>query len=271
MRQPIRVMFLTSIRDVGGDDKNGQIVETADGPKYMMGAIEHIIRETLPGGALRGVVDVVSVVTDDTEEDCRRSGYAASPNGSGNWIFPKDLFASGFSFPAINLVTNIPSKFRYKLRMKDREWPEAKRAFEREILREMWFCGADVIISDHYMLRLEHPISDKAGLYGRILNIHPAVTEKDCRFCFRGKSPTLDAINMARTGVETRTGATLHIVNEVLDDGPVIEWAAPTPVYPSDTPQALRWRNYQMAKRPVLTRGLLRYALEVYPRFASAA
>lgn len=47
----------------------------------------------------------------------------------------------------------------------------------------------DVIVSDHYMARLDY-LWGEFGLYGRVLNIHPAVTIAGHPNCFRGKTLT---------------------------------------------------------------------------------
>lgn len=262
---PVRIAFLTSIRDVGGDDRVGQMVGTKNGPKYMQGVIECAIRESLRGGALHDFVRVVLIITDDRPKDVEPHGYDVLPVEGKKWIFPLGLQCDDLGMPARWLVENMPSEFRSSPKA-DPLRAEAKCEFERKVLELMRRTGAEVLISDHYMAKIEHLINGEFGLYGRILNIHPAVTNRDCPFCFRGFSPTADALRMARSGRVTRTGATLHLVNEEFDAGPIIEWAAPTPVYASDTPEELRWRNYQLAKLPVFIRGLQKYVHETLPR-----
>lgn len=265
----VNVAFITSVRDVGGDDHVGQWVGTKDGPQYMEGVIERCISESLPGGTLHGIVRVVLIVTDDRPKDVAPFGYSAMPEvcgkQNGRWIFPPDLACDELGTPARLLVRNILSEFR-SIPKRDPVRAEAKRAFERQVLDAARRCDAEVLVSDHYMAKIEY-LNGEFGLYGRVLNIHPAVTKLDCPFCFRGPTPTADALKMARDGHTTRTGATLHLVNEEFDDGPIIEWDAPTPVYPDDTPEELRYRNYQVAKLPVFIRGLQKYVKEWLPRF----
>lgn len=261
---PVRIAFLTSIRDIGADDQVGQMVPTRDGSRYMEGVIERTTKESLPGGKLHGLVEVVSIITDDRLKDLVGSGYTSEPCGWAKWIFPLGLPSDERGNKATDLVVNIPSDFRSIPKCDASLKREAKRAFEVKVLRIMKETGATTIVSDHYMAKIVHLIGE-FGLYSRVLNIHPAVTCLDSPFCVRGPTPTKDVLELAKKQ-PMRTGATLHVVNEKFDDGPIIKWAAPTPVYASDEPRALRWRNYQLAKLPVFVEGMQKYATEMFPR-----
>ena len=108
-------------------------------------------------------------------------------------------------------------------------------------------------------------IRDGYGKFGKVLNIHPAITKSDDPYCFRGPTPTRDAIERAKKDGCARTGATLHIINEVIDDGPLIAYVSGTPVYAQDEPQRLRYRNYQLAKLPLFVSGIRHYIQRIYP------
>ena len=261
---PVRIVFLTSIRDVGADDHNGQIVLTKDGPKYMKGVVEHTVEACRPGGALYGICEIAGVITDDTEKGLAGSGYPLVPTEGEQWIHSLDL-EDHHGVRIADMTFHRPSLFRALPLGAVAERHEAKKEYEGQIVAMMRELDADVMVSDHYMARIEFLVNGTFGLYGRVVNIHPAVTLHNHPYCFRGKSPTVDAIARAKGGKPTRTGATLHLVNEKIDDGPVIHWAAPTPVYPDDTPKELRWRNYTIAKLPVFTRGMKRYVHDVLP------
>ena len=259
---PVRIVFLTSIRDVGADDHNGQIVLTKDGPKYMKGVVEHTVEACRPGGALYGICEIAGVITDDTEKGLAESGYPLVPTEGEQWIHPLDL-EDHRGTKIVDMTLHRPSLFR-ALPMEDVGGRRAaKEAYEAELVATMKELGGDVLVSDHYMAKIEFLVNGTFGLYGRVLNIHPAVTLHGHPCCLRGKTPTADAITRAQSGRQTRTGATLHLVNEEIDDGPIIHWAAPTPVNPDDTPQELRLRNYRMAKLPVFTEGMIRYVHDV--------
>lgn len=245
----LRILFLTSVRDTGECDRNGSIVHTEDGDSYMMGAIEYIASATALGGTLHGLFTIAGVITDDHPRDLR--DYANHPTRARNraWLWPQKL-----DLPTRNIV----SAFRQLPLQDHTNRAAAKLAFEREVLAWFHELEADIIISDHYMARLEHLIG-QLGLYGRVLNIHPAVTVIGHPCCFRGPTPTTDAIAHAKQGTPTVTGATLHLVNADIDDGPIIGYIEGTPVNSTDQPQWLRYRNYLLAKCPLLVEGLRHY------------
>lgn len=254
--RPLRILFLTSVRDTGECDRNGLWVDTgADrcitsviyGPRYMEGVIEFTARATAPEGALHGLYEIAGVITDDLERDL--TDYPVLPTPERRWLWPQEL-----NLPCCNM----PSTFRRLPRAALAERAAAKLAFEAAVYERFLTWRADVIVSDHYMARIEYLITE-FGLYGKVLNIHPAITIPGHPFCFRGQTPTLDAIAQAKTGVSTMTGATLHLVNSVIDDGPAIAYLVGTSVYATDEPQWLRWRNYQQAKLPLFVNGLRHY------------
>lgn len=247
--RPLSILFLTSIRDVGECDRNGLMVETGQGQRYMEGVIERTAQEVKLGGVLHGRFVIAGVVTDDRAHDLH--DFTAYPNEvvDKHWVWPKQL----------DLPTwNIPSDFRGLPRAATAERVAAKLAFEQAVYQLFMSLEADIIVSDHYMARIEHLI-DRHGLAGRVLNIHPAVTVRGHEFCFRGQTPTADAIARTQHDATTLTGATLHLVNAIIDDGPALAYGVGTPVYASDQPQWLRWRNYQTAKLPVFVAGMLHY------------
>ena len=260
-KRPVRALILTSIRDVGACDLNGRWVPTKAGRRYMEGLIERAVSECKRGGQLVGLLEIAGVITDDFPANLEGSGYPIAPTPGMHWIHPLDL-TDRCGERVCELAIHIPSSFRLVPAHDQACRREAKRHFEKLVLEHMREVGADIIISDHYMARIEYLIGE-FGLYGKVVNIHPAVTDQRHECCFRGKTPTMDAISRARTGVPTVTGATLHLVNEEFDAGPIIESVWPTPVYADDSPEELRQRNYQMAKLPVFASGMRRYLTEV--------
>jgi len=261
--KPVRILFLTSVRDVGKDDLNGRLVSTKDGPKYMKGVVEHAVHECNPDGGLHGICEVAGVVTDDTEKGLAGSGYSLVPAEGEQWIHPLDL-EDHRGVRIADVTFHRPSFFRMLPLEAVAARREAKKEYEAGIVALMRKLDADVLVSDHYMAKIEHLVNGTFHLYGRVVNIHPAVTIHGNPYCFRGKTPTADAIARAKSGRVTRTGATLHLVNEKIDDGPIVHWDAPTPVSADDTPEELRWRNYQMAKLPVFIDGMKRYVHDVF-------
>jgi folate-dependent phosphoribosylglycinamide formyltransferase PurN len=265
-KRPIRVAILTSIRDVGACDLNGCIIETrAEGSLYMEGVVEHMVQQCGTNGALEGLFALAGVITDDTGEDLAQSEYPPTPTQGRQWIHPLDL-EDHHGVKITDITTCIPSLFRSLPRDDIKGRYETKMDCEAKVFKFMSDVDADILVLDHYMARVEFLIKEPLGLYGRVVNIHPAVTLKEHPFCFRGCTPTADALAYAvRTG-NAMTGATLHIVNEDFDDGPVIHWKAPTMVYPWDKPEELRCRNYRAAKLPVFVEGMKKY-WSVFPNF----
>lgn len=257
-------MFLTSVRDTGTRDKNGIVVATENGEQYMEGAIERTVNATRPGGALHRIIEVVGVITDDIERDMHGSDYPLEPKFGKPWIYPLDLVLPNGSSLMVH-THHCRSDFRQQSLDAITARRERKFDFERRISILMKFLGADILISDHYMARIEYLITDAFGLFGRVLNINPAVTVEGHPYCFRGKTPTADAIERAKSGASTMTGATLHFIDTEIDHGPAIAYTAPTPVYATDERQWLRLRNYQAAKLPLIVAGLRHYAMYIYP------
>lgn len=265
-KDPVNVMVLTSVRDVGTCDKNGSMVDTPEGRQHMEGIVERIIVETQESGRLHDILRLVGVITDDLERDMRRSEYSPYPDTEKQWIHNRDLRDVNGELVAGDDMTHwLPSDFR-SLPLHDAEGrARHKEEFEQRVLELMQQRNADVLVSDHYMARIAYMIQDRYGKFGKVLNIHPAVTKQGDPYCFRGPTPTQDAIDRAKADGQAQTGATLHFVNEVIDDGPQIAYVSGTSVYPNDEPQHLRYRNYQQAKLPLFVSGVRHYIEKIYP------
>jgi len=271
----LRAIVITSIRDVGKEDMNGNHFRVGDDEFYMTGLLEGILRDSRYD--ISQVFDVAGVITDDTERDEIKGNlgeYSRRPMNSARWIHPLDMRNYRGELLA-NFTENIPSNFRsLPIQMTD-ERIRGKEDFENQVLSFAQNNGADIIISDHLMMRAELLIR---AFRNRLLNIHPAITNRDNPLNLRGKSPTQDALDRSNgfrrnhvTGeISTiepyrKTGATLHFMNEEIDDGPPICDAELTVVHPHDVPQMLRYRNYQNSKIPVFARGIEHYYSNIYP------
>ena len=270
---PAGVVFLTSIRDIGVDDKNGLVLDNHGTPHYMMGLIEavnNIINHGRIG--LGNAIRIKGIITDDTVID-NTYPYPLTPRKGEPWIH--NLNARGSMGERLTSITHhIPSTFRGIPNRKKDEKATERLAFEEEIYRVSQQMGADMLVSDHLMLRIIHLISTNRYSIGRILNIHPGISDPKNPTRLPGSTPTQDAINRVNLGcvfkkkgrlyspVHTephdRTGASLHIIDENLDTGPVIADSESTTVFPSDTPQDLRIRNYPV-KITVFVIGIMHY------------
>ncbi len=264
-KEPVKMVIITSIRDVLGDDRNGQMIRTSGGPRYMEGATERLIRETRDG-ELGKILRIVGIITDDLPRDEQRLGIDAQPKSGRPWIHPLDLRDDQDELVTREDFTHcVPSTFRALPINAVDERAREKALFEDQVLAFMREKGADLLLSDHLMLRAERIVFGTRGKLGTVLNVHPAVTIAGHPFRFTGKSPTKDAIAHADAGKDTFTGATLHMMDSEIDHGPVIAFSAKTPVHPGHDPMELRYDNYQYAKLPVLIAGLRHYIHHILP------
>lgn len=78
----------------------------------------------------------------------------------------------------------------------------------------------------------------------RILNIHPALLPK-----FGGKGMYGIRVHQAVIDAgETETGATIHLVNDKYDEGPIVAQAK-VKVHPDDTPEILQMRVSEIERK----------------------
>ena len=277
--EPLRVLFLTSLRDVAVEEGVGKFANIHGKRRYIKGTIETAL-EAVADQRLEGFAEIVGIVFDDLEKDVRNTEYALDPLSSQEWIYPLDLLTqSGQS--SLDITYHIPSEFRL-LPLLDKEGRYYKKLeFESKLFNLMQTLEADVIISDHYLAKIEFLISpDHFGLFGRVLNTHPGITRQGYIYHCRGYHTDEEAINHVlgyATDPDTgekfcvtphdRTGACFHIVSESFDQGPILCDAELTPVFLSDKEerQAFVRRIYETSKNPVFLNGLKHYASNVYP------
>ncbi len=281
--KPIKIIFLTSLRNAVYGEFNGQIVSVHDRQHYMQGVIERTIQETQPLGMLRGLVEVVGVVFDDTEDDLLKASAQAGPvlqpiGRTEILSIPQERLtaynrAARIETPTfcrkdfldMERIFSIPSNFR-KLKRADIQGREKEKfVFEESVLTKAQELGAEIIISDGYMARIDY-LHSEMGMHGRTLNIHPAPAIAGMPYCFRGKDEVMDAIRFAQAnGGFAKTGATLHFVNGEIDDGNAVAYVCETPVNHFDSELELMVRNYEMAKLPLFIQGLKHYITKIYP------
>lgn len=103
------------------------------------------------------------------------------------------------------------------------------------ILDQLEGHGIDWVVLAGYLKRIPASVVDRYR--GRILNVHPALLPD-----FGGKG--MYGMRVHRAVLEAgreRSGATVHIVDEKYDHGPVVAQRA-VPVEPGDTPESLAER-----------------------------
>lgn len=120
----------------------------------------------------------------------------------------------------------------YHMSLKTHPTPEA---LDEAILNTFLNHGVDIVVLAGYMKKLGPRVL--AHFKGRVLNIHPALLPK-----FGGEGMYGIHVHQAVVAAgEKESGASIHIVDERYDTGPVIAQAR-VPVMPDDTPETLATR-----------------------------
>jgi phosphoribosylglycinamide formyltransferase-1 len=103
---------------------------------------------------------------------------------------------------------------------------------QRDLAMADWLVDheVDTVVCAGYMHLLTKPFLDRFP--SRVVNVHPALLPD-----FPGAHAVEDAL---AAGV-TRTGATVHLVDEGVDTGPILR-QEPVDVLPGDTPETLHAR-----------------------------
>ena len=113
-----------------------------------------------------------------------------------------------------------------------------RREFDAELVRILREHDVDWVVLAGFM-RILSPVFVDA-FPGRILNIHPSLLP-----AFGGKG--MYGLNVHRAVLSRGclwTGATVHVVTEAYDEGPILA-QRPVPVLPGDTPESLQGRVLQ--------------------------
>lgn len=117
----------------------------------------------------------------------------------------------------------------------------SQESFEDAIQRALEEHAIDVIVLAGFMSILSADFTRRWE--GRILNVHPSLIPS---FCGKGMyGLKVHEAALAR-GVKV-TGATVHLVNEVPDGGPILLQKA-VDVLPGDTPEVLQRRVMEQAE-----------------------
>ena len=103
-----------------------------------------------------------------------------------------------------------------------------REAFDQALIAKLELLNVDWVCLAGFMRRLTPQFV--AAFQGRVLNIHPSLLPK---------YPGLNTYQRALEAGETEVGATVHLVTEDLDAGPILAQQA-VPVLPDDTIDTLR-------------------------------
>jgi phosphoribosylglycinamide formyltransferase-1 len=121
----------------------------------------------------------------------------------------------------------------------------SQESFEEEILKNLEENNIQLIVLAGFMSILSEEFTKKYE--NRIINIHPSLIPSFCGEGFYGLHVHEAAL---KKGVKV-TGATVHIVNEIPDGGPIIMQRA-VYVEENDTPEILQKRVMEQAEWKIL-------------------
>ena len=290
----IRLAYFTSLREIIGDEGVGTVViDKENGHNFGVrtGNLEFMAREiAAQNSPFAEQFELAMVFCDDSDGQ-----YAAQMNKLARSPFDVEVPVNGTSeAPRTarleNLLLRISSEPWRKIRMGDPRHKEAKTQYEERALAHLREFGIDMIVSDSYLSLFESVLLD--GYRNRILNIHPAITDINSPYRLPGVTPTRDAHTRAKHGFiivddkakketwppgeavdfefrgEKRkavavpkyniTGVTVHVVDEMVDHGPVVHYTT-REFDPNSTMEAIRDGSYRQ-KLPLLQEALLMYA-----------
>ena len=121
--------------------------------------------------------------------------------------------------------------------------------WDKDVLKALNGSGAELVVLAGY-LSLLGPEVVKA-FNNRIINIHPALIPS---FCGKGMYGIRPHKAVLERGVKV-SGATVHFVNEVYDEGPILLQKAED-VRPDDTPETLQQRIMKNCEQDILPRAI---------------
>ena len=121
--------------------------------------------------------------------------------------------------------------------------------FNTSVLAYLRKFQIDVVVLAGYLSVLDRLVVQEYK--DRIINVHPSLIPSFCGDGFYGLRVHKEVL--AR-GVKV-TGATVHLVNEVVDGGPIL-LQKPVEVLPGDTPESLQKRVMEEAEWILLPQGV---------------
>lgn len=175
----------------------------------------------------------------------RRLGILISGRGSNLQAILDAIRAGSLDAEIAVVVSNRPGALGLEraraagieaLTVDYRTFPD-REAFERVVVDELRRRGVGLVCLAGFMRRLS-PLF-VAAFPGAIVNIHPSLLPA---------FPGLEAQRQALECGVTIAGATVHIVDEQLDHGPIVAQAT-VPVHPDDTPDTLADRILEVEHR----------------------
>ena len=128
----------------------------------------------------------------------------------------------------------------------------SEEVYTRVLLESLFQEYADLIVLAGFMKILDASII--RAYHNQIINVHPSLIPAFCGVGYYGLRVHEAALER---GVRY-TGATVHFVNEIADDGPII-LQKPVAVQPGDTPEILQKRVMEEAEWKILPEAVCLY------------
>lgn len=129
-----------------------------------------------------------------------------------------------------------------------KDYPD-RETFNRALLAGVNAFVPDLVVLAGFLVKI--PAEMIAAYKNRIINIHPSLIPSFCGVGFYGLKPHEAAL---RRGVKV-TGATVHVVDEGTDTGPILLQKA-VEVQPGDTPEVLQKRVMEQAEWVILPKAI---------------
>lgn len=126
---------------------------------------------------------------------------------------------------------------------------ENREAFNDAVLEVIEESKADLIVLAGCLMYIPPKLIEK--YHNRIINIHPSLIPS---FCGKGYYGLTVHEKVLERGVKV-TGATVHFVDEVLDNGPIILQKA-VMIEEGDTPEVLQRRVMEQAEWVILPKAI---------------
>ena len=124
-----------------------------------------------------------------------------------------------------------------------------REAFNQAFLDKMDELAPDLIVLAGFLVKIPDAMTTKYS--GRIINIHPSLIPSFCGVGFYGLKVHEEAL---KRGVKV-TGATVHYVNDGMDEGPIIAQKA-VMVEQDDTAKELQQRVMEQAEWKLLPQAI---------------
>lgn len=129
-----------------------------------------------------------------------------------------------------------------------KDYPD-RESFNHAFTEKMRKLHPDLVVLAGFLVKI--PEEMVAEFSGRIVNIHPSLIPSFCGVGYYGLKVHEETL---RRGVKV-TGATVHFVNEGMDEGPIIAQKA-VMVEEDDTPETLQRRVMEQAEWLLLPKAI---------------